>query len=125
VTSFVAINTGDHATALASYERMIASPYFTTGPTPDEQRAMLLNAMILSNEAGRFEDTVALGGRLGPMGPLSESAAVALAFGYLGNHEYADAEAVAQKAVDAAVAAGKRPNDSALQIVLKCKESLP
>lgn len=121
-TAFVAVNTADHSAALTSYKRMIASPYFTTWTTPDEQRAMLLNAMILSNEAGLFDDTIGYGGKLAPMGPLSESAAVALAFGYFGNRDYADAEAVAQKAVDAAVAVGKQPSDSALQIVEKSRQ---
>jgi len=122
--SLIAVNTGDHATALASYEQMIASPFFTTWPTPDEQRAMLLNAMILANEAGRFDETIAFGKRLAPLGPLSESAAVALAFGYFGAHDYASAEAVAQKAVDAAVAAGRQPYDSAVQIAQKSKANL-
>jgi hypothetical protein len=80
--------------------------------------------MILANEAGRFADAIAYGGKLGRMGPLSESAAVALASGYFGARDFADAKAVAQKAIDAAVAAGKNPSGAALQIAQKSDQGL-
>ncbi|MFI4934213.1 MAG: hypothetical protein ACHP7N_06315 [Caulobacterales bacterium] len=124
VSGFVAVNTGDHTGALASYKRVIASPLFATAETPQQQSAMLKNAMILSNEAGDFAGAVAFGEKLAARGAMDDTAAVALAFAYFGAGDYAKAAALAQKAIDAAVAAGKQPDDSAVQILSKSKANL-
>lgn len=121
VASFIAINTGDHPTALAAYKRMIANPLFLTVQTSQEQGATLKNAMILSNEAGDFTGAIGFGEKLAAAGSLGDMSANALAFAYWGNKDYAKAQVLAQKSIDAAVAAGKKPDESALQIVLKSK----
>ena len=73
MASFVSINTGDHAAALASYRKVIASPFFVMAQTREEQSATLKNAMILSNKAGDFANAIAYGGKLAAMGRLVQS----------------------------------------------------
>jgi hypothetical protein len=124
VTGFVAVNTGDHAAALASYKRVIANSLFATAETPADQAATLKNAMILSNEAGDYAGGVTLGEKLAATGAMDVTSAVALAFAYFGAGQYAKAGALAQQAIDAAVAAGVKPDDGAVQIVLKSKAML-
>ena len=124
VASFIALSMHDHATALASYEKVIASPLFATAQTPQDQRATLKNAMVLSNEAGDYAQAIAFGEKLAARGPMDGESAVPLAFAYLADGRYSKAQALAQKAIDAAVAAGKKPDETALEIVSRSKESL-
>jgi hypothetical protein len=125
VASFVALSVHDHTTALASYEKVIASPLFATAQTPQEQRTTLKNAMVLSNEAGHFAQAIAFGETLAGSGPMDGATAVPLAFAYFADGRYSKAQALAQKTIDADVAAGKKPDETALEILLKSKESLP
>ena len=122
VASFVALSMRDHATALASYEKVIASPLFATAQTPQEQRATLQNAMVLSNEAGDFAQAIAFGEKLAARGPMDRASAIPLAFAYLADGRYSQAQALAQKTIDADVAGGRKPDESALQIVLMSKK---
>jgi hypothetical protein len=119
MTSFVALSTGDHATALATYRNVVGSPFFDSAETSAEQSATLKNAMILANEAGDFPSAINFGNRLAALGPMDDASAIALAVAYFGNQDYADAQSLAQKAVDAAIAAGKKPDEIALKIVSK------
>jgi hypothetical protein len=125
VASFVALNTRDHSTALASYRKVIASSFFATALTPQEQRATLKNAMILSNEARDFAQAISFGEKLAAMGPMDSASAVPLAFAYLADGRYSEAQTLAQATIDAAVAAGEKPDEAALEIVLKSKATLP
>ncbi|MFI4933632.1 MAG: hypothetical protein ACHP7N_03355 [Caulobacterales bacterium] len=122
VASFVAINTDDPDTALTSSKRVIASPLFRTAQTRQEQRAMLRNAVLLSNQAGDFSGAVALGEKLAASGPMDDASTVALASAYLGDGEGAKARALALKVIDAALAAGRKPDQGALRIVLESQE---
>ena len=75
--------------------------------------------MILSNAAGDYPGAVSLGGKLAASGPLDDAAAIALAVAYYGNNDFTNAQNLAQKAIDAEVSAGRKPDETALQIVAK------
>lgn len=119
MASFVALSTDDHETALASYRDVVASPFFDTVETSSEQSAILKNAMILSNKVGDYPSAITFGNRLISLDPIDDSSAVALAMAYFANDDFIDAKSLAQKAVDAAVAAGRKPDEIALQIISK------
>jgi len=119
VSGFVAINTGDHATALASYRKVIASTYFHSAQTRREQEATLKNAMILCNEVSAFSDAIAYGELLDDGWRLDNVSALALATAYFGNKDYAKAQRMAQKAIDLANDAGRPVSDDARQILAK------
>jgi tetratricopeptide (TPR) repeat protein len=122
-SGYVSLNTGDHAGALQSYRKVIASPFFTT-QTARERDATLRNAMILSNESHDYPGAIALGTQLASAGPLDETAAVAFATAYFGDKNYEAARTIAQKTLDAEVAAGASPNASAVQIVAQSETNL-
>lgn len=124
VAAFVALNTGDHASALASYKKVIADPFFETAQTHAQQSAALKNAMILSNEASDFTSAIAFGGKLAAVGPIDDATAIALAVAYFGNGDYSTAKSLAQKCIDAATAAGIKPSEIATEIVAKSTASL-
>ncbi len=124
VASFLALGMHDHANALASYKRVIASPLFATAQTPRQQRATLQNAMVLSNEAADFAQAIGFGEKLAASGRLDRASALPLAFAYFADGRYAKAQALAQKTIDADVAAGRQPDNTALEIVSKSKASL-
>ncbi len=121
VTGFVAVNTGDHPGALASYKKEIANPLFATALSKGDQVGTVKNAMVLSNEATDYPGTIALGQTLMSIGPLDTSAAITMALAYYAKGDYAMAQSLAQKAIDADVAAGKTPNPTAAEIVVKSK----
>jgi hypothetical protein len=121
--SYLALNTGDRRDALDSYKKVIASAFFKT-QTALERSATLRNAMILSNEVHDFPGAVSLGTRLASEGPLDETAAIALATAYFGDKNYAAAQTLAQRTLDAEVAAGMATNTSAMQIVAQSETSL-
>jgi tetratricopeptide (TPR) repeat protein len=124
VTGYIAINTGDHAGALASYKKTIADPLFAKSMKVPEQAGTLKSAIMLSNEAGDYAGAIDLGQKLIATGAIDETAAVALATAYFGTKNYVMAQTLAQKTIDAATAAGKAPNDTAVQIVAKSKAAM-
>ena len=124
VEAFVAVNTADHAAALASYKKVVDSPYFTATQTKPQQSSTLENAMILANEASDFTDTISFGTKLAAIGPVDDATAIALAFAYYGNKDYATAKTLAQKSIDAAIAAGTKPSEVAAEIVAKSSARL-
>jgi tetratricopeptide (TPR) repeat protein len=124
VSGFIAINTGDHAMALASYRKVIASPYFRSAQARHEQEATLKNAMILSNEVGAFSDAISYGETLDDGWRLDDVSALALASAYFGNRDYRKAETMAQKAIDLASDAGRPVSEDARQILAKSRANL-
>ncbi len=122
--SYVAIGLSDQLAALTSYRKIFASPFFSSVQKPDEQSAMLKNAMVLSNAAGDYAGAVTMGTRLATMGPLDETSAIELAIAYFGDKDFVRAQNLAQKIIDAAVAAGLKPNSTAEKIVEQCKTAV-
>ncbi len=119
--SFISINSGDHPAALAAYRRTVASPLFSTALTSPEQSGTLKNSMVLCNEIRDYKGAIAFGERMIANGAIDNASAVSLALAYFGDGDWAKAQDLAQKAIDASVAAGIKPSDTALQIVLKSK----
>jgi hypothetical protein len=124
VAGFVALNTGDHVSALASYKKVIDSPFFATTQSKQQQSVMLKNAMVLANEGGDFTSAISFGAKLAAIGPVDDQSAIALAVAYYGNKDYATAKAVAQKVIAAASAAGTKPSEIAAEIVTKSSANL-
>jgi tetratricopeptide (TPR) repeat protein len=118
VTAFVAINSGDHPGALAAYKRVVASPQFSVVIQPPEQTSTLKNMMILANEAKDYSAAIQAGETLAKSGGMDDKAAASLAAAYYYNKDYAKAQALAQKSVDAAIAAGGTPDKGSLQIMM-------
>ena len=124
VAAFVAVNTGDDAGALASYKKVIASPYFATTQTSALQSSTLKNAIILANAASDFTSAIAFGAKLAATGPVDDATTIMLAMAYYGNKDYATARTLAQKTIDAAIAAGAKPSETATEIVAKSSTNL-
>ena len=95
----VALHLNDHATALAAFNRAIAS----NAVPPDEKPNMLYITMVLNAEQKNFAQAVALGEQLQALGPLDEKSAVGLAQSYYNNGQYPQAIKVAQAALAAGV----------------------
>lgn len=124
VAAFVCVNTGDNAGALASYKKVIASQFFATAQTSAQQGSTLRNAIILANAASDFTSAIGFGAKLSAIGPVDDATAIMLAMSYYGNKDYATAKSLAQKAIDAAIAAGTKPSETATEIVTKSAANL-
>ena len=122
--AYVDVNTGDDAGALASYTKVIASPFFAATQTGAQQSAALKNAIILANAASDFSSAIAFGAKLAALGPVDDATTVMLAMAYYGNKDYATAKSLAQKSIDAAIAAGTKPSETATEIVAKSSTNL-
>lgn len=122
--AFVSVNTGDTAGALASYKKVIASPFFAATQTVAQQSATLKNAIILANAASDFTSAIAFGAKLSAIGPIDDATSIMLAMAYFGNKDYATAKSLAQKSIDAAIAAGTKPSDTATEILAKSSTNL-
>lgn len=122
--AFLSVNTGDFAGALASYKKVTASPFFATTQTSAQQSSALKNAIILANAASDFTSAIAFGAKLAAIGPVDDATSIMLAMAYYGNRDYATAKRLAQKTIDAAIAAGTKPSDDAVEIVAKSSANL-
>jgi hypothetical protein len=122
--AFVAVNTGDFPGGLASYKKAIASPFFATAQTSAQQGLTLKNAIILANAASDFSGAIAFGAKLAAIGPVDDATSIMLAMAYFGNRDYATAKRLAQKTIDAAIAAGAKPSADAIEIVTKSSANL-
>lgn len=122
--AFVSVNTGDYAGALASYKKVTASPFFATSQTSEQQSSALKNAIILANAASDFTGAIAFGAKLAAIGPIDDATSIMLAMAYYGNRDYATAKSLAQKSIDAAIAAGTKPSADATEIVAKSSANL-
>jgi hypothetical protein len=120
VAAFIAINStpSDHPGALAAYKSAIANPAFADLDAV-EQASTMKNAMILCSEIKDFACAVQIGERMMASGQIDSAAAGSLAVAYYYNKDYAKARALAQKSIDAALAAGSKPDQGSLQIMLK------
>jgi tetratricopeptide (TPR) repeat protein len=76
------------------------------------------NAMLLSTEAKHYQKVIEFGALADKAGGMDDKEQTALAQSYYFLGEYDKSAAVAQKAVDAAVAAGRVPDRGALQLIL-------
>jgi hypothetical protein len=109
-----AIMTKDYKTAQQAYEAMANSP---VAPAAEKPKT-LHNLVILSYQNKDYAKTAQYGKQLAALGPLDANTAAALAQAYYFTDDYADAEALTQKVVDADKAAGQAPDKNSLQILM-------
>jgi hypothetical protein len=115
-----AIKLNDHATAATAYEAMAESPSLAD-VTPDERAQTLRIAALLANEVKHYDKGIkyalafnALGGAPDPL------ILTSLAEAYYFTNDFADADATAQKVIDA-TPAGQAPDRNAIEILLESK----
>ena len=91
----VAINQNDRPTAMAAFNRAIA-----TNAVPDNEKPnMYYIALALNAEAKNFAQAIAYGEMLQALGPLDEKASVALAQAYYNKGDYPSAVRIAKAAL--------------------------
>jgi len=112
----IALQTKDYATADTAYEALIASPSFADF-SPDDQKATLKNAIILSGSFQKWSEVIAFGKQLDALHGLDDTTYGTLAVAYYNSKDQAAAADAAQKSIDMAKAAGKTPDPNALTIV--------
>ena len=110
-----AIGMKDYATADTAYEAMAASPTLDKDPN---KASTLRNALILAASVKRWPQSVQIGEKLAALGPMDGPATAALVQAYYFSNDYAHAQAMAQKSIDAAKAAGQMPDRGVLQIMM-------
>jgi tetratricopeptide (TPR) repeat protein len=112
--AIVEINLQNMTAAIKHAEDAADSPAM-----PDEDRKdMLHNALLLSSNGQDYAKTVTYGQKLDQLNLLDDQTAAILAIAYYNLKDTANAKLYAQKAIDMAKAAGKQPNEGALQIVM-------
>jgi alkylhydroperoxidase/carboxymuconolactone decarboxylase family protein YurZ len=89
---------------------------------PDEDKKdMLHNAMLLASNAQDYAKAVSYGQKLDQAGGLDDQTQAMMAVAYYNLKDIPNAKVYAQKSIDAAKAAGKQPNEAALQIVMSAQ----
>ncbi|HWA30384.1 MAG TPA: hypothetical protein VG867_04775 [Rhizomicrobium sp.] len=112
--TLVAINTKDYATATTAAEAAADSPAM-----PDEEKKdMYHNALLLATQNKQYDKAVTYGQGLIQLNALDDALAAALAEDYYYLKDYANAQKYAQQSVDLAKAAGKTPNQGAMEIIM-------
>lgn len=112
--AFVSISLKDFPTAMTAYEAMAASP----AEPAEQKQGTRHNLVLLTYQAKDYAKTVKYGQELEAMGPITDRIAAPLAQAYYFTNDYKHAQELAQKSVDAAVAAGKRPDRGMLSVLL-------
>lgn len=117
VDAYIAISENNHPRLLQLYKTISASPLFTQVEKPEEQAGTLQNMMLLEMEVKDYPGAIAAGERLAASGTLDNKSAASLATAYYMNKDYAKARGLAQKSIDASVAAKQKPEMAAMQII--------
>ncbi|MEJ1969272.1 MAG: hypothetical protein WDN03_11670 [Rhizomicrobium sp.] len=104
----------DYDTADAAYEAMADSPAL-----PDAEKGPTLhNATLLAGQAKHYDKVIKYGTAFNALGgPADPNIIAAMAQSYYFTNDFANAEAMAQKAIDA-TPAGQPPNRGALEIMM-------
>jgi len=110
--AIVAINLKDYATARTATEAALASPSMP----PEDKKELVHNAFILEGQANNYPAMIQYGTQLEGFGPLDDAALANMAIAYYNTKDTARATQYAQKSIDAAKAAGKPPQQAALEI---------
>jgi len=110
--AIVAINLKDYATARTATEAALASPSMP----PEDKKELVHNAFILEGQANNYPGMIQYGTQLEGFGPLDDAALANMAIAYYNTKDTARATQYAQKSIDAAKAAGKPPQQAALEI---------
>jgi tetratricopeptide (TPR) repeat protein len=117
--AIIEINLKDMNAALKPAEDAADSPAM-----PDEDKKdMLHNALLLASNAGQYPKVVGYGQQLDTLGLLDTDTAAMLAVAYYNQKDMTNAKTYAQKSIDLAKAAGKQPNETAMQIIMSAQAS--
>jgi tetratricopeptide (TPR) repeat protein len=109
------IGTKDYTTAATAYEAMADSPVLSEDPNKAQT---LHNALILATNVKHYQKAIGYGQQLQALGPVDDKVTASLSEAYYYTNDFAHAQEMAQKSVDAAKAAGKMPDRGAMQIIL-------
>lgn len=120
IKAYLAIKQNDLASATAAYEAMIASPAFAN-VDPKEQQQDLHNGLLLSAQAKHWKLAASYGQRLEKLNAMDQKTYTVLAQAYYFSNDFTNAKQAAQKAIDLAKAAGKKPDEAALEIVMSAE----
>lgn len=115
--AIIAIQTKDYATAATASEAAADS----TAMPDEEKKDMYHNALLLSVQAQHYNKAVVYGQQLAQMNALDDSLSAALAQAYYYLKDTANAQKYAQQSVDMAKAAGKAPNQTAMEIIMSAQ----
>ncbi len=113
--SAVAANLHDYPTAMGAYDTMMASPEFAAQPDPDKKLAYH-DGMIVANATKQWQKVVTFGQALDAMQGNDDATYAAMAVAYYYLKDMGNAKTYANKSIDMAKAAGKQPDQAALQI---------
>jgi len=112
----ISANLKDYATAATAYDAVLASPEFAA-LTDAEKKATLHDAIIVSSNAQHWQNAITYSQRLSAMQALDDGLLALTAIAYYNLKDSAHAKEFAQKSIDAAKAAGKQPDQGALEII--------
>ncbi|HEX3809807.1 MAG TPA: hypothetical protein VHW02_08890 [Rhizomicrobium sp.] len=119
VLAFIEVNLKDYVAADTAYEGAADSPAI-----PDEDKPQILHdALLLSAQQKHWDKTVKYGQQLEALNKLDDELESDMAVAYYSLNDKANATKYAQMSVAAAKAAGKQPQQSALQITLNGQAS--
>jgi len=110
-----AIGVKDYNTAATAYEAMADSPVLSEDPNKAQT---LHNAIILATNAKHYQKAIGYGTQLQALGPIDDKVSASLSEAYYYTNDFAHAQEMAQKSIDAAKAAGRAPDRGAMQIIL-------
>ena len=114
ILGFISINTDDYATAATAYEAMADSPVLPA----EAAKATLHNALLLASQQKHWPKVIAYAPRLDALGGMDDKSYTVVAQAYYFGNDFENAKQWAQKAVDAAKAAGHQPEEGALEIIM-------
>ena len=110
----VAIQKKDYPTAYAAYKTNAASPVMPDADKKDTYH----NGMLLASMQKDWPTVLAFGKQLEAMNAMDDQSYGVYALAYYNTNDMANAKSYAQKAIDIDKAAGKQPNQTAMEIVL-------
>lgn len=84
----------------------------------EEKKDVWHNALLLAGQAKMYDKAVFYAKGLEAMGALDDALTAETAVAYYNLKDYPNAQTYAQKSIDMAKAAGKKPNEAAMQIVM-------
>jgi tetratricopeptide (TPR) repeat protein len=111
----IAIGMKDYKTAATAYEAMADSPALPE----DKKSNVLTNAVLLAANESDWQRVIKYGEGLQALGPLDPKVSSPLSVAYYNTGNAAKATALAQSQASAATAAGKAPDQAALDIVVR------
>jgi hypothetical protein len=110
----LAIDTKDYPAATKAYEANAASPVM-----PDaDKKEVFHNLILLTSATKDWQSVVNYGKQLEALNGLDDQTEGVIALAYYNLKDMANAKTYAQKSIDAAKAAGKQPEQAALEIVM-------